>query len=197
MSKIGVIDLGIGNFANVCRAVDGEMCNDPRKIDAYSTIILPGVGSFDGIAEKVEDFRDDLLRFISSGRKYLGICLGMQLLFERSEEGKGEQKGLSIFPGEIIKFEGVQTPHMGWNSVRFMDDEIQDVLGADPYFYFVHSYYLPKKGADFEAAYTEHVDKKSVAFCSAVRKENVWGVQFHPEKSGEVGKRFLRAFLYS
>jgi glutamine amidotransferase len=116
----------------------------------------------------------------------------MQLLFEGSEEG--EKAGLGIFPGEIVRFEGVQTPHMGWNTVEFNDEGIRTILGNNPYFYFVHSFYLPKTEADFEAAYTEHVGRKNIEFCSAVRKDNVWGVQFHPEKSGKVGKQFLEMF---
>ncbi|HOO33576.1 MAG TPA: imidazole glycerol phosphate synthase subunit HisH [Thermotogota bacterium] len=192
MSKIGVIDLGIGNFANVCRALDGEMCSDPQSINRYSSLVLPGVGSFDGIAGKIEDYREEILRFIRSGRKFLGICLGMQLLFEGSEEG--EKEGLGIFKGKIIRFKEVQTPHMGWNLVQFKDAVFESTLGADPYFYFVHSYYLPEKGEDFEAAYTEHIGKKKIRFCSAVKKDNIWGVQFHPEKSGETGKKFLEVF---
>ena len=151
--------------------------------------------TFDGIAEKIDAFRAEIIVFINSGRDFLGICLGMQLLFNGSEEGK--KAGLGILDGEIIKFEGVQSPHMGWNTVNFKDEEMRNEFGKDPYFYFVHSYYLPKTNSDFEAAYTEHVGDKTVDFCSAVKKDNIWGVQFHPEKSGEVGKLFLELFKNS
>ena len=193
MRETGVIDLGVGNFANVCRALNADMIQSPEEIDDYKRIVLPGVGSFDGIAEKIDGYRTVVHEFINSGRPFLGICLGMQLLFEGSEEGKKE--GLSFFEGTIVKFQGVQTPHMGWNSVAFTDNDLANHLPEEPYFYFVHSYYLPQRGKDFEFGITEHVGEKTVRFCSAVKKDNVVGVQFHPEKSGKTGKAFLEWFL--
>jgi len=193
MRQTGVIDLGVGNFANVCRALEADMIQSPDEINAYKRIVLPGVGSFDGIAEKIDEYRTPLQVFIQSGRPFLGICLGMQLLFEGSEEG--EKEGLSVFEGTIVKFRSVQTPHMGWNSVAFMDEQLSDQLPLEPYFYFVHSYYLPQRGKDFEFGITEHLGEQRIRFCSAVKKDNVVGVQFHPEKSGKTGKTFLKWFL--
>lgn len=193
MKETGVIDLGVGNFANVCRALKADMIQSPNEIDAYRRIVLPGVGSFDGIAEKIDGYRTAVLDYINSGRSFLGICLGMQLLFEGSEEG--EKEGLSVFEGTIVKFQGVQTPHMGWNSVAFTNNDLASRLPEDPYFYFVHSYYLPQRGKDFEFGITEHVGEQTVRFCSAVKQDNVVGVQFHPEKSGKTGKAFLEWFL--
>ncbi len=192
MRQTGVIDLGVGNFANVCRALEADMIQSPNDVDAYKRIVLPGVGSFDGIAEKIDGYRTAVQDFIKSGRPFLGICLGMQLLFEGSEEG--EKKGLSIFEGTIVKFQGVQTPHMGWNSVSFTDNDLAMQLPEEPYFYFVHSYYLPQRRKTFEFGITEHVGEQTLRFCSAVKKDNVVGVQFHPEKSGKTGKAFLEWF---
>ena len=193
MKETGVIDLGVGNFANVCRALNADMIKSPEEIDSYKRIVLPGVGSFDGIAEKIDGYRTAVKDYIKSNRPFLGICLGMQLLFEGSEEG--EKEGLSVFEGKIVKFNGVQTPHMGWNSVAFKEESLASQLPKEPYFYFVHSYYLPQRGKDYEFGITEHVGEQTVRFCSAVKKENVVGVQFHPEKSAKTGKAFLDWFL--
>ncbi len=191
MKRTGVIDLGVGNFANVCRSLDAKMIYSPYEINDYDRIVLPGVGSFDAIGDALETYREPIHQFIKSGRPFLGICLGMQLLFESSEEGKN--RGLSIFPGKAIKFKGVQTPHMGWNSAEFKSDSTMKSIGKKPYFYFVHSYYIPLTGEDHEFGISEHVGETSVRFCCAVKRDNVLGVQFHPEKSGEVGKLFLES----
>jgi len=193
MRQTGVIDLGVGNFANVCRALDADMIQSPEEINDYRRIVLPGVGSFDGIAQKIDGYRTAIQTFLATGRPFLGICLGMQLLFEGSEEG--EKEGLGLLNGKIVKFQGVQTPHMGWNSVAFTQQELTGQHPSQPYFYFVHSYYLPQRGKDYEWGISEHVGEKTVRFCSAVKKDNIVGVQFHPEKSGKAGKAFLQWFL--
>jgi len=193
MRQTGVIDLGVGNFANVCRALDADMIQSPQAIDQYRRIVLPGVGAFDAIAQKMDGYRKPIMHFIASGRPFLGICLGMQLLFEGSEEG--QEKGLGLLDGNIVKFQGVQTPHMGWNSVTFKEQQLTEQLPTQPYFYFVHSYYLPHRGRGYEFGICEHVGEQTVRFCAAVKKDNVVGVQFHPEKSGKTGKAFLKWFL--
>jgi len=193
MERIGIIDLGVGNFANVRKALDGEMIASPERLDDFNKIVLPGVGSFDGVAQKLERYRDAIQRFVASGRYFLGICLGMQLLFECSEEGSSP--GLGILPGGIVRFQGVQTPHMGWNSVRFPSDELTADIPRESYFYFVHSYYLPSRNRAFEYGFTSHGEAGNVIrFVSAVRRENIIGVQFHPEKSSFAGKSFLGGF---
>ncbi len=191
MREIAIVDLGIGNLANVRKALGGVITNDPYEIDRAEKIVLPGVGNFGAVMERLEPLRGVILDTINEGKPFLGICLGMQLLFEESEESPGS-RGLGVFEGKVVRFRGVRTPHIGWNQV-FPSKEcpLFEGIKEGAYFYFVHSYYVNPRDEEVVAAKTDY---ESMVFTSAVCKDNVFGVQFHPEKSSKNGLRLLKNF---
>ncbi len=197
---IAIIDYGAGNLQSVKKALDfigaeSVITDNPEIINSCDKILLPGVGSFgdamDSMSKKglVETVRENAL----SGKPFLGICLGLQLLFEESEETPNV-KGLGIFKGKIKKFPndmGLKIPHIGWNSLEIrQNDTIFKDIPQNSYVYFVHSYYLH---ADEESDIA-NVTNYGIDFHSAVGKGNIFATQFHPEKSGEVGLQILRNF---
>lgn len=195
---IAIIDYGAGNLQSVKKALDylglqSEITYDEKKINAASHVILPGVGSFgDAMASMRKRGLEDVVKNAASGeRPFLGICLGLQLLFSESAESEGV-KGLGVFEGKIEKIprgEGLKVPHMGWNSVSLTQkDGIFRGIDDESYFYFVHSYYL--KGAKEVAATTNY----GVEIQCAVQKGLVAATQFHPEKSSEAGLQLLKNF---
>ncbi len=192
---IAVIDYGMGNIYSIKNALnhlgaESRIVSDPGKLHNYDALIIPGVGSFTRTMENLEQFRDNLMDSLSSGTPFLGICMGMQALFERSEEGPGE--GLGVIPGEVIRFEdSVSVPQIGWNEV-VPERETPLFEGIDNrFFYFVHSYHCVPKDSSFTAARAQH----GTYFTAAVEKDNLWAVQFHPEKSGESGLKLLENFI--
>ena len=199
---IAIIDYGVGNlFSLKCsfESIGADICvtSDPSVIAKADRIILPGVGAFEDAAKKLRDSGLDkvIKEECANGKPLLGICLGMQLLFERSFE-YGEHEGLGLISGSIRPISDVidkdlKIPHIGWNALHFGDkkDDLFKYLEEGDFVYFVHSYY----GADCEdsvIATTEY----SAELTAAVRNKNVCGVQFHPEKSERVGLAILRAF---
>ena len=199
---IAIIDYGVGNlFSLTCsfRSIGADICvtSDPEVIAAAERIVLPGVGAFEDAAKKLFDsgLGDLVIAEARAGKPIMGICLGMQLLFERSFE-YGEHKGLGLIKGDIrpitdVIDEGLKVPHIGWNLLHFASSRspIFKYLKEGDYVYFVHSYY----GANCDEsviATTEY----GATLTAAVAKDNVFGCQFHPEKSGEVGLSILRAF---
>ena len=199
---IAIIDYGVGNlFSLKCsfESIGADICvtSDPEVIAKADRIILPGVGAFEDAAKKLRDSGLDkvIKKECSNGKPLLGICLGMQLLFERSFE-YGEHEGLGLIKGSIRPIADVidadlKIPHIGWNALHFGDekDELFKYLNEGDFVYFVHSYY----GAECDEsviATTEY----SAELTAAVRNKNVCGVQFHPEKSEKVGLSILRAF---
>jgi glutamine amidotransferase len=185
---IAIVDLGVGNLANVRKALGGVITSDPYDIDEADKIVLPGVGSFGAAAKRLNPLKKPILKGIEEGRPFLGICLGMQLLFEYSEEGEG--KGLGVFKGNVVRFKDVKTPHIGWNQVFFTKEcPLFDGLKSGSHFYFVHSYHV-NPAEDIIVAYTDY----GTNFPSAVYRNNVFGVQFHPEKSGRNGLKLLANF---
>ena len=199
---IAIIDYGVGNlFSLKCsfESIGADICvtSDPEVIAKADRIILPGVGAFEDAAKKLRDSGLDkvIKKECANGKPLLGICLGMQLLFERSFE-YGEHEGLGLIKGSIRPIADVidadlKIPHIGWNALHFGDekDELFKYLNEGDFVYFVHSYY----GAECEEsviATTEY----SAELTAAVRNKNVCGVQFHPEKSEKVGLSILRAF---
>lgn len=197
---VAIIDYGAGNLQSVKKALDflgyeSVITQDKEIIESASHVILPGVGSFgDAMASIRERNLEDVIKNAASGKKpFLGICLGLQLLFEESEESPNV-KGLGIFNGKIItipKDNGLKVPHMGWNSVSLKQKNglFKDVKD-NSYFYFVHSYYLT--GADdIVAGTTEY----GVEIQCAVQKGLVCATQFHPEKSSEIGLQLLKNFM--
>jgi len=194
---ITVVDYGMGNLRNVRRAFESlgqnvRVTERAEEIGEASLLVLPGVGAFGEAMTRIErlGLRETLVRHVREGKPLLGICLGMQLLFESSEESPGAS-GLGILQGEVKKFGGgVKVPHIGWNVVVPTRDSALFERSATPgCFYFVHSYYVPD--CPPRIASTEY----GVNFASAVADGNVLGVQFHPEKSQAAGMTLLRKFV--
>lgn len=194
-----MIDYGVGNLFSVSKAVEAvgarvEVTGDAKKIRAAEKLILPGVGAFgDCMNNLVERGLDRVIvERLEEGTPLLGICVGLQILFEGSEESP-EARGLGIFRGTVkkIRAEGLKIPHMGWNSIRFRSDRLFDGLKPEPYFYFVHSYHAAPLERSIIAATTEYGE----TLTAAVARDNVFAVQFHPEKSGDVGLRLLKNFV--
>lgn len=191
---IAIVDLGVGNFANVGKAVGGTITDDPKRVAEADRIVLPGVGNFGEVARRLEPLREILLKKISAETPFLGICLGAQLLFQSSEEEEGQ--GLGILKGKVVKLPETAAPHIGWNRVNFRGDfPLFRGIEDESYFYFVHSYRVKLDKEEQVAATTEfRMGDEVKRFPSAVRMENVFGVQFHPEKSGEAGLKVMRNF---
>lgn len=198
---VAIIDYGAGNLQSVKKALDflgydSEITMDKEKIMNASHIILPGVGSFgDAMASIRERGLEDTIKKCADGSKpFLGICLGLQLLFESSEESPGVE-GLGILKGKIVTIPrdgGLKVPHMGWNSVSLKQtDGIFSGIKDNSYFYFVHSYYLKDAESDVVAGTTEY----GVEIECAVQKGLVCATQFHPEKSSEIGLQLLKNFM--
>ncbi len=191
---IAIIDLGIGNLANVRKALGGVITTDPYEIEKAEKLVLPGVGNFGAVMERLEPLRGVIMDGIRDGKPFLGICLGLQLLFEESEESPGKP-GLSVFKGKVVRFQGVRTPHIGWNQLwKRKDCPLFERIEDGAYFYFVHSYYAePEEGVT--AGVTDYESKGAkVVFTSAVCRDTVYAVQFHPEKSGRNGLQVMRNF---
>ena len=197
---ITIVDYGAGNLKSVRNALDYLGCQNtvaasPREIAAADGVILPGVGEFGtamvemkkrGLTEVVKDAA-------ASGKPFLGICLGMQLLFDASEESPCV-RGLGVIPGQSLLFPadaGLKIPHMGWNSIKIRAGaQLFGGLNGEPYMYFVHSYYVKAADRACVAAVTDY----GVTFDASVGRGSLFGCQFHPEKSGEAGLAVLRRF---
>lgn len=196
---IAVIDYGAGNLHSVKNALDflGTDCKitgSAEEILTADKVILPGVGAFgDAMASLNKSGLAEVVRKIAENNTpLLGICLGLQLMFEESEEAPGV-KGLGLFKGKIVKIpdRGLKIPHMGWNSITVTkDSKILGKAGSGPFVYFVHSYYLKAGDSDIVSAYTEYGEKLDIA----VEDGNIFATQFHPEKSGDAGMRILKKF---
>jgi len=189
-----IVDYNVGNIFSMNKALikagfKTSVTSDSSEIMGADAIILPGVGNFGAAASRLEPLSGAVRGAVDAGVPMLGVCLGMQLLFERSEEGDGE--GLGILRGGVVKFSGnLKIPHMGWNDVKAVRDcEILDGVDGG-YFYFVHSYYAEPSDPGVAVAVTEYGSE----FPSVVSKDGVYGTQFHPEKSGDAGSRVLRNF---
>lgn len=201
MRKIGIIDYGMGNLgsvSNACRflGLDAEIISSPAQMGACRAMILPGVGAFaDCMAHLVEHgFVEPIQKWISAGNSFLGICLGLQALFESSEESPGVE-GLGVFKGTVKRFRiahELKVPQIGWNAVSQKRPECPLFAGIEDrrYFYFVHSFYVAPDDPYIIAGETGY----GINYCSAVWKENVLAVQFHPEKSQAAGLQMLKNF---
>jgi len=196
VKTIGIVDYGRGNLRSVFKALqflgfEALIVNNPDKLKHCEKIILPGVGAFgDGMAQLEKlGFREALIERIEAGVPFLGICLGLQLLFESSEESLGIS-GLSIFKGRVLRFQGdLKVPHMGWNQVAFAkDNALTQNIPQNSYFYFVHSYFVKPESKEIIFGKTNY----EIEFTSIIRKDNVCAVQFHPEKSQALGLQFLK-----
>jgi len=196
---IVVVDYGMGNLKSVLNAfaklgAGVTVSGDPGVVGGASSIVLPGVGAFGRCMENLEKkgLADAIKEHIGKNKRYLGICLGMQILFESSEEAPGV-KGLGVIPGKVTRFTGpVKVPHMGWNSIDIMkESKILNGVSPGDFFYFVHSYYCVPEDEGFISTATEY----GTRFTSSVEKGNLFACQFHPEKSQGVGLRLLKNFI--
>ena len=196
---IAIIDYGVGNLFSLTQSLkkigaESVVTSDVAVIESSDKLILPGVGAFGDAAQKLkESGLDSVIKCeVAKGKPLLGICLGMQLLFDRSFE-YGEHDGLGLIKGEVLPLSdyvsGLKIPHMGWNSLEFVDNNpIFKGLRQGEYVYFVHSYFA--KCGEGLSAVTDY----GIKVTAEVRKDNVYGVQFHPEKSGTAGLEILKAF---
>lgn len=198
---IAIIDYDAGNIKSVEKALNflGEeavITRDHKEILSSDKVILPGVGAFGDAMGKLHQYGlvDTIQEVVEKGIPFLGICLGLQLMFESSDEAPGV-KGLGLLSGKVIRIpkqDGLKIPHMGWNNIKVKKGaKLFKGLGADPYVYFVHSYYLKADDEDIVAATTEY----GVTIHASVEKDNVYACQFHPEKSSTVGLQILKNFI--
>jgi glutamine amidotransferase len=202
--RITIVDYGMGNLASVRKALahlgfDSVLTRLPADIEAAERLILPGVGAFGAAMANLERAAlvEPLRSYCASGRPFLGICLGMQLLMSESNE-MGTWRGLDIIPGRVRRFfeggqapAGIKVPHMGWNTLEIRRrDGLFRSVGESPSVYFVHSYYVVPEDGSVAAATCNHGE----TFCAALQSGNIFATQFHPEKSGSVGLSILAEF---
>ena len=197
---IAIIDYGMGNLGSVKKALtflgyEAVITDSPAQALSASGLILPGVGAMAHAMESLKDHKMDKVVFdyVSTGRPFLGICLGMQMLFDSTEEGDGTVKGLGLLPGRVLKFssdQGLKIPQIGWNSLVTVS---HPALRKDDFVYFVHSYYCAPDRAEDIAATTLY----GIEYASAVAHDNILATQFHPEKSGEAGLSILNRWARS
>ena len=192
--RVTILDYGVGNLHSLAKAmatagVDVVVERDPRRAIDTGALILPGVGAFSAAAAYLSEARDATAAAIRAGLPTLGICLGMPLLFDESDEGAGA--GLGVIPGRVVRLQARRVPQMGWNTV---DDQRDDLFTSSPIgcAYYANSFVCHPDDESTVAAWTTHDDTR---FPAAVRVGNTVGVQFHPEKSGSAGVAFLRAFV--
>lgn len=193
---IGIVDYGLGNLSSIKNALnklgfENKIVKTSEEIRNMDAIILPGVGAYrDAVkAIKEKNLEESIIEYAKSKKPILGICLGMQLLFEKSFED-GEYEGLKLLKGNVVKFKvDRKIPHMGWNDLVFQrENNLLKYISEGDYVYFVHSYYVDSM--DDVIAYANY----EVKVPAIVGKDNIYGTQFHPEKSGDIGIKILRAF---
>ncbi len=201
MNKIVIIDYGMGNLRSVQKGFEkigfeAKLTRNKKEIERASAIVLPGVGAFKDCMENLEKYGliDPLLRSIGKGKPYLGICLGLQILFSESEEF-GACKGLDLIKGRVVKFRPDpehKVPHMGWNTIEKLKEipTLQGVENGD-FFYFVHSYYVIPEEEEWISTVTSY----GRPFASSISKGSIFATQFHPEKSQKKGLKILENFV--
>lgn len=204
--KISIIDYGMGNLRSVSKALElcgavVEIITEAKQIQNYNAIVLPGVGSFAPAIKIIKSKKFDIAikKHIKSGKMFLGICLGFQLLFTKSYE-EGEYKGLDIIKGTVKKFKPKRNkrliiPHMCWNKINKSENpyakQMYKNIKNKTYFYFVHSYYCAPRDKRLIATTTNY----DIDFCSSIATKNIWASQFHPEKSSTAGLEILKNFV--
>jgi len=197
---IAVVDYDAGNVKSVEKAIEKLgakhiLTSDPEEIRKADAVILPGVGNFGDCVGKLQERGLDiaLKEYAASGKPFLGICVGLQLLFDESEESPGV-KGLGILPGKIKRFPGsaeLKVPQIGWNDIVESKGRLLEGIEKETYFYFVHSFYLECEDPSIVTSRTEY----GITYDSSVEKGNVFATQFHPEKSSDAGLKVLSNFL--
>ena len=205
---ITIIDYGMGNLRSVQKGFEkvgysAQVTDDPRVVEKADRLVLPGVGAFRDCMSNLREggFIEPIQQFVASGRPFLGICLGLQMLLTQSDEF-GQHEGLNIIPGRVVRFaedmeldgvngkEILKVPHMGWNCIQHTDIPLFKGVEQGSYVYFVHSYYVQPDDSAVVAATTDY----GIDFCSAICRDNVMATQFHPEKSQKVGLTMLKNF---
>jgi len=198
---IAIIDYDAGNIMSVQKALaklsqEYVLTRDAETIMRADKLILPGVGSFGDAMDRIRSYglEEVIKSFVATGKPFLGICLGLQLIFEESEESEGV-KGLGLLPGKIKKIpygEYQKIPHMGWNSIKYPHKgKLFEGIDEDVYVYFVHSFYLDADNKNDVVATTEY----NVLIDASVEHDNIYACQFHPEKSGEIGLKIISNFI--
>lgn len=202
MGFIAVIDYDMGNLHSACKGLEKagatpKVTDSPQDIASADALVLPGVGAFDPAVQHLRSrhLEEPIKQAIASGKPFLGICLGLQILFEGSEEGT--EQGLGIISGKVRRFKSepqLTIPHMGWNQLELNQPELSlwDNLTDDPYVYFVHSYYVDPLDSSVKAATVTHGSQNVTA---AIARDNLMAVQFHPEKSSTAGLQILSNFV--
>jgi len=195
---IAITDYGAGNLHSIQKALERQglevrVTDSPRVLDAAETLVVPGDGAFGPAIARLRalGFAERIRAYVRSGRPFLGVCLGMQLLFDESEED-GRHEGLGLLPGRVVRLpDRVKVPHMGWNQLRVIrPSPLLDGIETGAYVYFVHSFHIAPADPTIVAATAEYGSEVA----AIVGRENVWATQFHPEKSGSVGIRMLANF---
>jgi glutamine amidotransferase len=202
MGMIAVVDYDMGNLHSACKGLENAgatpmVTDSPAMLAQAEAIVLPGVGSFDPAMQHLRSrhLEQPLKEAIANGKPFLGICLGLQILFDASEEG--QEPGLGIVPGKVRRFKhepGITIPHMGWNQLEFTQPEcpLWQQLPPQPWVYFVHSYYVDPIDPTIRAATITH---GSQTITAAIARDNLMAVQFHPEKSSNLGLQILANFV--
>lgn len=196
---IAIVDYGMGNLRSVEKGflkvgIDATITSEPKVVDDASAVVLPGVGAFRDCMRNLTDMNltDSVVKAIKVGKPFLGICLGLQVLFSESVEF-GRCRGLDIFRGKVVRFPKTElkVPHMGWNSIKIKNPPpILDGIPQEGYFYFVHSFYVEPEDKGIIATTTDY----GIEFTSMIWKDNVFATQFHPEKSQALGLKILKGF---
>jgi glutamine amidotransferase len=199
---ITIIDYGSGNLKSIRNGfthigVEVSISSDICDLEKADAIVLPGVGAFGNAMKNLQTYKKVIREHIDDGKPFLGVCLGLQVLFSKSQESEGV-KGLNIFEGEVLRFdeslkqEGMKIPHMGWNNLQIKNKECTILNGiGNHYMYFVHSYYVHPKDEDIIAAIANYGVKIPAVIC----QDHTYATQFHPEKSGEIGLMILKNFV--
>jgi glutamine amidotransferase len=202
MPVIAVVDYDMGNLHSACKGLENagatpKVTDSPLELERADAIVLPGVGSFDPAVQHLRSrhLENPIKQAIAAGKPFLGICLGLQILFDSSEEGK--EPGLGIIPGIVRRFRhepGITVPHMGWNQLQLTqpDSPLWQELSPSAWVYFVHSYYVDPMDAAVRAATITHGSQTVTA---AIARDNLMAVQFHPEKSSTAGLQILANFV--
>ncbi|HEY9810438.1 MAG TPA: imidazole glycerol phosphate synthase subunit HisH [Halomicronema sp.] len=203
MPVIAVVDYDMGNLHSACKGLEKaggtpKITDVPAEIEQADAVVLPGVGAFDPAIQHLRsrDLIGPVKDAIASGKPFLGICLGLQILFDSSEEGR--EPGLGVIPGEVRRFKpepNLTIPHMGWNQLEIKQPDINlwENLGVEPWVYFVHSYYVDPADPTVRAATVTHGNQTVTA---AIARDNLMAVQFHPEKSSNAGLQILANFVH-
>ncbi|HIE59829.1 MAG TPA: imidazole glycerol phosphate synthase subunit HisH [Persephonella sp.] len=198
---ITVVDYGMGNLRSVAKAFEAvganiKVSSKPEDIKNSKAIVVPGVGAFKDAIKHLKELNlyDEIINHINNKKPYFGICLGLQILFEKGYEF-GEHRGLGIIKGKVIRFtqkEGYKIPHMGWNQVNIKQKNglFKNIKNSE-FFYFVHSFYVVPEDSKVIASTTDYINE----FCSSIQIDNIWAVQFHPEKSQKPGLKLIKNFV--